>query len=61
MVCRIVVRSQRTTQLARIDAILSVVVHREVSPDEEGDIATSFVRQVAVDIPEVRAVRVHTT
>ena len=61
MVCRIVVRSQRTTQLARIDAILAVIVHREVSPDEEGDIAASFVRQVAVDIPEVGAVRVHTT
>ncbi len=36
MVCRIVVRSQRTTQLARIDAILAVIVHREGKPDEEG-------------------------
>ena len=61
MIRGVIVRSQRATQLARIDAILAVIVHREVSSDEEGDIAASLVRQVAVDVPEVRAVRAYTT
>ena len=38
-----------------------MVVHREVSSDEEGDIAARLVWQIAVDIPEVRAIGVHTT
>ena len=44
MIRRVIVRSQWATQLTRVDAILAVVVHREVSPDEEGDIAARLVR-----------------
>ena len=61
MIRRVIVRSQRATQLTRVDAVLAVVVHREVSSDEEGDIAARLVRQVAVDVPEVGAISVHTT
>ena len=61
MIRCVIVRSQRAAQLTRVDAVLAVVVHREVSPDEEGDIAARLVRQVAVDVPEVRAVRAYTT
>ena len=61
MIRRVIVRSQRATQLTRVDAVLAVVVHREVSSDEEGNIASRLVRQVAVDVPEVRAISVHTT
>ena len=61
MIRRVIVRSQWATQLTRVDAVLAVVVHREVSPDEEGNIAARLVRQIAVDIPEVGAVRAYTT
>ena len=50
----IVVGSQRTAQLARQDAVVARVVHGEVSPDEERDVATRLPREEAVDVPEVR-------
>ena len=44
MIRRVIVCSQWATQLTRVDAVLAVVVHREVSSDEEGDIASRLVR-----------------
>ena len=33
-----------------------MVVHSEVSPDEEGDVASCLIGQVAVDLPEVGSI-----
>ena len=44
MIGCVVVGSQGSAKLSGKDTILSMVVHSEVSPDEEGDVASCLIR-----------------